>query len=493
MWRVLKLTAVVMGITLLILTPLLQSARTPPDILPIIHIVNYHPEEGTAEVGETVQYWPTAPRNLIINRRGMDGRLWYIAPSLDWALIFTDVNLSGTTDYYRIETTHATFEPIIQDAIRDQMVFWPDCDGMIYTTANADGNLNYWVWYYPTKTHWRINDLVQPYTALDGTAERLFWGDGRSVLSRDGRWLYVVQREPDGPYHIMAISVADKTITNLTADQTFLEMPHLRIPFNEWLVFRLGTRLHRLRRDGTGFGLLINDAWQPTSLAKNEHSVREFEAWDVLVVARDDQYVGVRVSTGEVLWEVGPDYSNIWGTKATPLTADGWLLSTYPSGKFNLVTGQFVLNPNPSTRNYHKDRLSPDGTQLFYLEPNLTTGGNDLWRLDVLTGEPHFIRADMGDVVNYEIAPDSQHVVVSYPDYHLAYLDVASGKMWTLLDTSPIPTNFYEVVGWMHRFESTWQPSRLLLMGLVLFIIGLIPRRLLRLMRRPVQLGDRSR
>lgn len=484
MWRVLKLTAVVMGITLLILTPLIQDARTPPDILPIIHTVSYNPEDGTSAVVETVQYWPTAPRNLIINRRGVNGRLWHIAPSLDWALIFTGVNLSGTTDYYHVETAHAVFEPIIQDAIPVQTVFWPDCDGMIYTTANPDGSLNYWVLYYPTKTHWRINDLVQPYAAPDGTAERLFWGDGRSVLSRDGRWLYLVQREPDGPYHIMAISVADKTITNLTADQTFSEMPHLRIPFNEWLIFRLGTRLHRLRRDGTGFGLLINDAWQPTDATQYEHSVREFEAWDVMVVGRDDQYVGVRVSTGEVLWEVGPDYSNIWGTKATPLTADGWLLSTYPSGKFSLVTGQFVLNPNPSTRNYHQDRLSPDGTQLFYLEPNLTTGGNDLWRLDVMTDDQRLIRADMGDVVNYEIAPDSQHVVVSYPDYHLAYLDVASGEMWTLLDTPPFPTNFYEVVGWMHRFESTWQPSHLLWVALALITISILPRPLLQLLHR---------
>lgn len=493
MWQILKLTAGIMGMMVLILTPLIHTARTPPDTLPIIHIVNYHPEEGTSEVGETLQYWPTAPRNLIINRRGVNGRLWHIAPLLDWALIFTGVNLSGTFDYYRIQTTHAVFDPIIHDAIQDQTMFWPDCDGMIYTTANPDGSLNYWVLYYPTETHWRINDFVQSYDSPEGVPERLFWGDGRSVLSRDGRWLYLVQRDPDGPYHIMAISLADKTITNLTADQSFSEMPHLRIPFNDWLVFRLGTRLHRLRRDGTGFGLLINDAWQPADPTQNEYSVREFEAWDVMVVGRDDKYVGVRVSTGEVLWQVGPDMSNIWGTKATPLTADGWLLATYPSGKFNLVTGRFVLNPNPPSRNYHQDRLSPDGTQLFYLEPNLTTGGNDLWHMDVRTGESHFIRADMGDVVNYEIAPDNQHVVLAYPDYHLAYLDVASGAMWTLLETPPIPTNFYEVVGWMHRFESTWQPSRLLLMGLALLIIGLIPRRLFKLSRRPAQLGDRSR
>ncbi|MBZ0320454.1 MAG: hypothetical protein K8L91_28835, partial [Anaerolineae bacterium] len=143
-------------------------------------------------------------------------------------------------------------------------------------------------------------------------------------------------------------------------------------------------------------------------------------------------------------------------------------------------------------RNYHQDRLSPDGTQLFYLEPNPTTGLNDLWRLDVLTGDQRLIRANIGDVVNYEIAPDSQHVVLAYPDYHLVYLDVASGAMWTLLDTPPFPTNFYDVVGWMHRFESTWQPSRLLVVDLALLIIGLIPRRLLQLRHTPPRSGRQN-
>lgn len=478
MWRVLKLTAAIMGITLLTLTPLIQDARTPPEILPIIHIVNYYPEEGTSEVGETVQYWPIAPRNFIINRRGLNGRFWYIAPSLDWAMGASGSRSEGLTNFYRIATTHAVFQPIIQGAVSDQTVFLPYFEGMIYTTANSDGSFDYWVWYYPSNTHWRINDLVQPYDSPEGLPEPLFWDDGRGVLSLDGRWLYLVQREPDGPYHIMAISVTDKTITNLTADQTLSEMPHLRTVFDEWLVFRLGTRLHRLRRDGTGFGLLINDAWQPADPTMVEWSLREFEAWDVIMVARDDKLVGVRVTTGEVLWEAGTDLQDVWYTRSTPFTVDGWLRTS--SGKFNLLSGEFVSLPG---RNYQLERLSSDGTQLFYIEKNPTTGENDLWHEAILMDAKQLIRSNIGDVESIYVAPDSEHLVLGI-DRRLDYVTVATGATRSLFETPVFSTTVFDVAGWMHRFEFAWQPSRLLVVAVTLITLSMVTRPLLQLLHR---------
>ncbi len=465
MTRLLRMTGLLAGLCLLLLT-LGGLALRPTDNSDWVPIVaQTRPTDGHVRL---VQLWPGVPTPLpLMDAYAIDVHfegIFAAGTTITYAALAEDYTLE---DYYQSDVETPRGRRIFHQGIYASAVASPDGAWVLYMQNDPILTLPYWAIHLPTGRRWHISAIVQP-------SEVEVYGGHR--FSDDGRWLYVVVNEPAAiqTYALWRIDLSNGTGQRMPAGIQSPDFLRVLGQTGDWMILLHGRTLSRLRVDQYAIEPLLDTDW-----TQNDHETVEAlhdlaVNPSIAVVWRGGRLIGVNVATLEVVW----DYTEV-GFGIGPANADGWRLATryHLPVRLSLITGEVQALPAPldPTQTFFIAQ-TPDSQWLIYA--SLAVDGLAWWRVNWATGESQLIRRAIHDTYFVGLAPDGQWILVNRED-GLYRMSVRSGALELLLPGQP-----YSVAGWMHPYVQSWRPLPLAIIALALVLIGILPRRLLKLPHR---------
>lgn len=446
----LKITFGLMGVLLLGLTTVLTIQRHPP---PPKALLLHHELDG---VTQFFQQWEALPKLLPLGAPfPREVNVEFIPPDGEYVFFFSaNPSIGGsrpTRDLHRLDSRTGKIE-----LIAERIDIWE------FNVSNDGKWLYYGEWgeVSPSTTpEWLVNLATAAHRALADFVmvdhAQLVVGD----FSPDSAWLYLrFWDSTQAVYRFVRISVQAGTTQELfTADTEFTWG---WLPSGDGLYIGLAGRPHILQLDNLALRPLLPESSpvsdEPMGIVGGGFA--DASLGDLLVLVQGERFFGVRVATGEILWEM---------TGGIPITFQhGATKRLYLQQNASMtwvdVTNGLIRVINLPYPNLYFHTISRDGDWLYYSEahPNTSFRTMDVVRVNPATGEKEFLRRDLPNALWYKWSPDGEWMIWG-SQQDLFRLHATTGKMERLAsgDLNYFPT------GWVQPKERDWQPLLLFFAG----------------------------
>ncbi len=463
MTRLPKLTALLAGL-ILVTFALGGSFIRPADADEWVALMS----EANAN-GFTMRYCQVWP--------GVDSPLYYdLAPGSQLLGIdstgrhayFSTLHPSLTSlNYYQADSR---VRPIVENAYAETVFPSPDFTWLIYGADDPDGGWDYYVTNIHTGQRWNLSDLVRARSVVYRS---------RPQFSADGTWLYLTVQERDlTRYEIIGIHLPSGAVVDITHGHGTMGWTRLQALVGDWLVFDRGDNvLYRIRTDGSDFGVLLELPPQ-TEVTHPFYTQATYPAFNLLLVQYDRTLYALDVAAAELLWQQLDFY--ILDVPASPT---GWMTVSYQGyiTRLHLPTGE--LRPMPHATDPYFVFLgdAPDFESTFFEMFNRATRRTEWQQYWWATGESRQLPVEVTYLAYPTVSPDGVWLwVVDSQRMAWRRIRIRDGYTETVM---PLDT-YYAIVGWMRPNVQSWHPLPLLLIALALVLIGIFPRRLLKLPHR---------
>ncbi|MBZ0320453.1 MAG: hypothetical protein K8L91_28830 [Anaerolineae bacterium] len=465
--RLLKITALLMGLVLLVMS-LGGTMLRPND--PNEHVPVVYNEMAITDRQLYLQIWPGVTKPLHFLPPGYNMTQFLGINPHSGAIYFLRQGADYTrSDLVQISGIPPHAQTVAQDISPDSLI-WPrsqltnarSFEWVMFASFKPDGNWEYWITHLVSGQRYNLSAWIAPH--------QVYYQGGGLVISTDRLLLLPTYDSAQNRVNILRVDLQDGTWTNLTASYTLSPLLTAWTHMDDWLIIGNGPRLYRLSFDGAIFEPLVEE-----DTGSSESLLSLDKDSGIAVIEHNSDRLGIEVSTRRIIWQ----YSELDLGYGRSNNAQGWLLAWHNRVPVRLHIPTGEIQSLPSSLDPFQDfPILQTSDTLIYTHKDPTSMEISWGRTNWDTGVTHLIRHRMNDFQLFDVSPDGRWLWLKGPD-GLYRMRVADGHLDHLMDGGP-----YFSVGWTRPFTRTWQPTPLLLIALALITFSILPRPLLQLLHR---------